>query len=114
MRTPPVRRSGWMFSLPSAERERDRSDERQMVAVRLEFLVCRQLQVRSRLLGGEAVREAERAAARARAVAAPQAQALELEGGCRAIAASQLSRIAERLGGAVFPGAGQPGFRSRM
>src|SRR5687768_428667 len=93
--------------------ERDRGGELQVVTVPPELFARRQLQVGSGFFGGKPVGEAERAAARGRAVAAPQAQALELERGGCAIAASQLPRIAERLGGAEFSDAGQPGIRGR-
>src|SRR6185503_12647372 len=97
-----------------AERERGCGDESQVVAVVAERLARRQPQVRSGFLGVKPVGEAERAAARlAGAVAAPEAQALELERGARAVAASQLSRIAKRISRAEFSDAGQPGGRGR-
>src|SRR5688572_17626552 len=89
------------------------SSEREVAALVAERFAVGQLQIGSGFLGGEPVGEAERAAAGARAVAAPEAKALELERGGGAIAASQLPRVAERLGRAEFSDAGEPGIRAR-
>src|SRR5687767_8693831 len=89
------------------------SSEREVATLVAERFAVGQLQIGGGFLGGKTIGEAERAAARARAVAAPEAKALELERGARAIAASQLPRVAERLGRAEFSDAGQPGIRAR-